>query len=427
MSTPHNDNPTPDENSTWESEMGDEFERRVRDLHEAPIDLGSVKGKAMKIQRNRRAAIAGGILAAAAVIVPVAVLATGSSTGQADGLEPSGPSVTISDTANPTPSPTPSATPPGVDPSTPSTLPDGPALGFSYVEPGSGNALLHLNDGRVVELPGPDYTGAADLGEQIAAYRSDDQGRGSLDLLEDGQVTATYDLRGGMQIAPDGRTVAFITRDDELVFVNGEVGEQSFGAIDKGVSLSAIIGNGDCVLESGCHPFLEHDDFTASDAYEINYEGPNSAPAPGALRVNDAADGFLVSVQTETTDTGSCGGLYDREGGGRWVFETCASQVLDISPTGDHVVGTDPYGDGLGPRYFSILDGTTGDEVARYEAETGFVFTDFRWLDKTHAIASVFDDNQWQVISLGVDGSSEVLLGPVAGDETQNPFLLTGS
>ena len=414
MNTPDDIN-TP-KHDTWEGEMGDEFERRVRHLHETPLDLSSVKGKAMDIRRKRRVAVAGGILAAAAVIVPVAVLGFGGSNGTAGGIDPADtPSVVVTDPAGPT-------TP--AEPSEPAEPTSGPALGFAYLETGSGNSLLHLSDGRVVELPGPDYTGAADLGAQIAAYRRDDQGDGALDLIEDGRVVQSYDLRGAITIAPDGRTVAFITSDDELLFVNGEAGEQSFGKIDKGINLSAIVGNGDCVLESGCHPFLEYDDFEESDAFEINYEGPDTAPAPGALRVNDA-DGFLVSVFTETSNTGSCGGLYDREGGGAWVFQTCEAQVLDISPTGEYVVGTDPYGDGLGPRYFSILNGSTGTEIARWEAEAGFVFTDFRWLDTTHAIASVFDNDQWQVISLGVDGSTEVVLGPVAGDEMRNPFLLT--
>ncbi|MGA8845395.1 MAG: hypothetical protein WB471_02135, partial [Nocardioides sp.] len=63
---------TPDDNSSWEREVGDELERRARHLHEKPLDLSSVKGKAMDIRRKRRAAVAGGLLAAAAVIVPVA-------------------------------------------------------------------------------------------------------------------------------------------------------------------------------------------------------------------------------------------------------------------------------------------------------------------------------------------------------------------
>ena len=60
--------------------MSRDFDARVRDLHEAPLDLDSVKGKAHKIKRNRRAAVAGGILGVAAIITPIAVLSSGGNT-----------------------------------------------------------------------------------------------------------------------------------------------------------------------------------------------------------------------------------------------------------------------------------------------------------------------------------------------------------
>ncbi|MGA8847380.1 MAG: hypothetical protein WB471_12265, partial [Nocardioides sp.] len=350
-------------------------------------------------------------------IVPVAILGLDGSNDATRGLDPAAtPSMVVPPPATPTTTPE----------QTPSSPPDRAGLGFDYLDLRGGNTVLHLADGTTRTLPGDDYVRAAVLGDQIAAFR---QGavfeEGFVDLVEAGTVVTTYDVRSQLAITPDGRTVAFITADDELLFVNGEHGEQTFGSIERGVTLSAIIGDGDCSLETGCHPFLEHQDLSERDAYEINYEGPDTSPAPGAMRVNDAADGFLVTVQTDATDTGSCGGLYDREGGGRWVFETCDAQVLDLSPTGDHVVGTDPYGDGIGPGYFAILD-SEGDEVARYEADQGYVHSDFVWADATHAVAVVSERGQWKIISLATDGSSEVVLGPIDAESERAPFLLTG-
>jgi hypothetical protein len=387
----------------WESEMGDVFERRVRDLHEAPLDLGAVKGTARRIRRRRRAAVAGSVLAAAAVVVPVGVLATGAGDGRVDGIDAAGPSVTVSAT----------------DPARPG---DPGALGFSYLEIFSGDAVLHLADGGTITLPdGADYLGAVDLGGQVAAVRRDDDALTSLDLVEDGRVVTTYEVRGGVAVTPDQRTVGFVTTDDELLVVSGRYGETSFGTVEPDANLAALIGTGDCADEAGCHPFLEYQDGRAP--YEINYEGPNTVPVPGALAINDAADGFLVTAQTASTDDGSCGVLYDRQAQ-RALFETCEAQVLDISPDGRHVVGTDPYGDGLGPRYFSILD-AEGNEVARHEARSGYVFLGgVAWRDDSHAVASVFDGGQWQLVSLGVDGSSEVVAGPVPGDEMESPFRI---
>ncbi len=356
----------------WEGEMSDEFDRRVRDLHEAPLDLSSVKGKAMHIRRKRRAAVAGGILAAAAVIVPIAVLA-GSGNDRADTIDPA-PSVTISDT----PTVEPSEEPTAVDTDNPTDAPTLQAptgldadfgFGVDVLEVGQdgANALLHTGDDRTIELPRPDYTAATELGEtSLAAYRQGKNGNPFVDYVSDGVVTTTYRVRSAMRVSPEGTAAAFITTDDELVFL-GATGETSFGTGFADVDLAAILGNGDCATEAGCHPFLEYNDFE-TEPYEINYEGPSTTPVPGAITINDAADGFLVTAQTSYSDTGSCGVLYNRQTQTE-LFQTCTSQVLDISPTSAFVIGTDPYGDGLGPRYFSILDATTGDEVARYEVE----------------------------------------------------------
>ncbi len=80
-----------------------------------------------------------------------------------------------------------------------------------------------------------------------------------------------------------------------------------------------------------------------------------------------------------------------------------------------------------GPRYFSILDaGDDGNEVARWETEQGFVVGNYSWVDDTHVVAVVNDDGAWKVVSLGVDGSVEELLGPVEGVDFPEPFLIAG-
>ena len=423
MNTPDN------ENGTWESEKGDEFERRVRNLHEAPLDLSSVKGTAMKIRTRRRAAVAGGILAAAAVLVPVAVIAT-TGNDRADGIDPAVPSVTVTDpaTPQPTPAPTPAPTPPA-SPEQTGTPQVGAPVGVPYLERAGGETVLHRADGSTVTLPGT-YRDAAVLDGPVVGYRTDDQGNGFVDVIDvvDGSsssVSTTYAVRSAMSTTPDGRTVAFVTTDDELVVYNGERGAQTLReSVDPGVTLSAIVGNGDCVSEAGCHPFLEHVNFEEGAAFEINYEGEDSAPAPGALRVNDAGDDFLVSVITSGTDFETCGGLYDREGGGRWIFETCDYQVHEIAPDGQHTVAFDSYFDGLGPRSLYLLDGD-GEEVASFTSDS--VVSGVTWADSEHAVATTYQDGQWRIVSLGVDGELKTLETTEAGNELNAPWFLTGA
>lgn len=391
----------------WEREMSSEFERRVRDLHEAPLDLSHVKGKAMNIKRKRQAYVAAGVAAVAAAVVPIALLVSGST--DSDSLQPAGPSTTIVDTQSPS--------------ETPAPAPAGPDLGFGYITADAGNATLHPADGSVIELPGPGYTDAAVLGDALAAFRQDDDAAGFVDVIEDGTVTTTYEARSSMVVTPTGSAVAFMTTDGELL-VLGTGGEKtSFGTdFDADDYPAALIGDGDCGLESGCHPFLNSGGGEKAP-YEINYEGPNTDVVPDAVRLNDATDDFLATIQTSFSDDGSCGGLYDRQAQ-EFVFETCASQVLDISPRHDFVIGTDPYGDGAGPGYFTILD-TTGAEVARYTPEQGYLYQ-MAWADDTHAVATVYDGARWHLVSLDTDGDIAELVDPVPGTDVDPAFYLTG-
>jgi hypothetical protein len=149
---------TSNEHSTdpWESEMSREFDKRVRDLHEAPLTFENVKGKAMTIRRNRRIAVAGGILAAAAVVVPVAVLA-GNSLGDSNGTIDPAETPTVTQATDPN-DPTP-------------TEPPVRTLAVSYLE----GSTWHRADGSDVEL-NPTYFSAVELGGRAAGARGDPRG-----------------------------------------------------------------------------------------------------------------------------------------------------------------------------------------------------------------------------------------------------------
>ncbi len=403
-------------NNDWEGEMSDEFERRVRDLHEAPLSFDSVKGRAMKIRARRRAAVAGGILAAAAVIVPVAVLA-GGGLDRAERFEPAEtPSVSVTDPATPEPSDP-------VEPTDPTEAPTStPGIGVAYVAVGDGNAVLHGADGSVTELPRPDYSAAADLGSTIAALRRDDNGNVAVDLISGGQVTKTYAARASMVIDPTGSAVGFVTDDGELLVVS-DAGETKLADVAENAFPAALIGNGDCADADGCRVFL-NDGSGEKAPWVISSDGTETEVVPGSLGVDDADDSGLVSVQTASTDTGSCSGLYDRSAQD-FVFTTCDSQVLDISPDGTHVLGTDPYGDGLGLPFVTILD-DQGREQARLTPDAG-VINAIAWVDDTHAIASVHDAQGWSIMRFGLDEEPQVVVGPTTlSDEMSPAYWITG-
>ncbi len=149
------------ENRTWETEMSDAFDRRVRDLHEAPISFEQVTTRARGIRRRRQAAVAGGILAVAAVLTPIAVVTAGEA-GRTDGVPPAAtPDQTVTDSSSP-------------------ALPDpGPRPMIGSIQADD----FVRGDGVVFDLPGSGYVRADQLGAEIVAYRRDDEGNGTIDVL----------------------------------------------------------------------------------------------------------------------------------------------------------------------------------------------------------------------------------------------------
>lgn len=395
------DQPDSQRGDPWEGEMATEFDRRVRDLHEAPLTLDQVRGRATRIRRNRRAAVAGAVLAAAAVVVPVAIV-----TGQGDDRAERPP------VASTTPSDDASTAVPEPEPSRP-----------AYVE----GSTLHAADGALVGLPRDDYRDVADLGDELVGYRVDDGGNGLVDVMSGGRVTTTYEVRSAMRTTPSGATVAFVTTADELLVVDAERGEQSLGDVEPEVVLAAIDGDGDCGAEGGCVAYLEHSDPTAGEAF-VRDAGADTPVVDGALGVTDARDGLVAVTTRINPDTTTCGGLYDLAAGS-WVLETCDHSVTRIAPDGRHVVGLPSQYDGLGPRSFSILDRDGEVVVDRSVGGTGIVgVAQVTWLDDEHVVVNLFQDGRWRLVSVGLDGEEETLVeGPSTGGQPErSPYGLSG-
>ena len=377
----------------WETEMSRTFDQRVRDLHEAPLTLDHVKGRAMKIRRTRRVAAAGGILAAAAVIIPVAVFA---GQGLTDNNSGPGP-------ADRTPNPT--VTDPG-------------APGFGYLE----GSTLHLADGSTVKLQ-ESYYGATLLGDAVLAVRNDDDtGLDYLDVIdESGTATETVEIQSGPVTNDDGTAAAYLEPDGTLA-TRGE-GYEAAVSTDLGPNsfLAAVTGCG--AGADTCRVYVN--DGAGGAPTVVDAKGGAEVAVPGAIKVNGADGAGLVTVQNDSTDTGSCGGVYD-ENAGDYVWETCESYLYDFSPGSKYVDATHAYLDGVGNGYAAILDAATGDEVARLQQPESFV-RQTAWQDAEHLLATVYGPEGWSIYRLGVDGDVERLVGPnPKGDDVTPAYTLLG-
>ena len=389
-------------NSTdpWESEMSREFDKRVRDLHEAPLTFENVKGKAMTIRRNRRIAVAGGVLAVAAVIVPVAVFA-GDGLGRTDERPDFAPSPTQ-----------------GVDP-TPSEPPAGTPRDLSFLE----GKTWHRTDGSTVELD-TRYDGGTELGDDLLAVRQDDRARLIIDVIDsEGGVMESLDALSYPVAGADEAAAAYVDRDGDLAIYTGDGNSFSMasGFVD-GDSVVAVTGDGCAAGGANCQVFISHGD--GSDPESVSSEGVRVVVAPGAYKLNDVSPEGLVAAQTSFSDAGSCSSVTEPDGAP--VFETCAYSFENFSPDSTYVSGTDAYRDGIGQSYVVILDAATGDEVARWDGTDGFA-RNWVWEDETHLLIVAYEQGEWRVHRLGVDGSTDVVLASTKGDDVTPPFVLLGA
>lgn len=407
------DQPDSQRGDPWEGEMATEFDRRVRDLHEAPLTLDQVRGRATRIRRNRRAAAAGAVLAAAAVVVPLAVATAGgigpdrSEIPPATGtLLPTGTPTTATDPATPTPTAT---TPPA-------------ARVASYLV----GAELHLPDGSVRELPSADYENAAVIADNgfTVATRRDAGGNLTVDYLIGDDVVDQVEAASDFVVADDDRSAVFVTVDGDLRVVAG-LGVRTLSTGWSGWSVTAVAG--DCRGGSASCRVVMRDDQKSEAPVILDADGARLPLPVTADAVYDVSDAGALAVVDKVSDDGSCGGVYD-EAAGDFAFRTCDHTVQQFSPDGRLVLGAPAYLDGPGDVATAVLDASTGDEVARLEVP-GATIIDTRWVDGDTVAALLLDfsEQSWTIRTLTVgDDGPEVVLGPEPGDEFDGPFHLAG-
>jgi hypothetical protein len=404
-----NDNsPTNDPtNAAWEEAMSRDFDARVRDLHEAPLDVDTVKGKAHRIRRNRRAAVAGGILGVAAIVTPIAVLTNG---GDNNAKEP--------DFAPPGQSETPSQ---GID--------IGDIGAVDYLE----GRTWHQADDDEITLPKGQYYQAGLWDDQLVTLQPWGEALSKLVIFdENGDVVDSKEDVAGFAVSADESILAY-TADGDLytrwgnapdgtALMAEEVTDTGGGESVGGAPVS-VTGTAPCEPESGAC-------LVRINTYDSGCRGIGSSDVPfptDALACGDEQDDVLVYT-TEFTDRGyPCQGI--GQGSERALLwpATCDYDLQDISPDGKYVVGGQIDSDGLGPKEVSVLDVATGEVVSTYSAPTreSFLWSDIAWSASGQLLVSQYDAGQWRLLAIDpASGEAVEVAGPVAGGDVDNPFLL---
>lgn len=406
----------------WESRVSRELGQRAQGLDETPFSLDQVKGRAGSIRRTRRLAVAGAVLASAAVVVPIAVVS-----GQGLGDTDSAPGPATSPTTS---SATPTRATDGVTPA-PAPAPTADAIGVDYLD-----GLTWVRpDGTAVPLDIA-YRGGAVLGETLLGVRDDtDTNRYFIDVVSpDGAVGESIEITSGLAVSDDRSVVAFVEPDGDLMTMwDPAAGDGGRVAIASGLPVGiftvdpiAVVGGPTCGPEDECRVFYNAGD-GVSPPRVASSDGTDELVVTGDLpgvAVSDASEAGLVTVQQASQDLGSCNGLYDITSAA-YLWDTCDRFLLDLNPAGSVVATTHAYLDGAGMGYVALVDTASEQEVARFDPSDGVVVTQ-TWLDDETLLALVLDGRGSSIWRFGTDGSSERVISPSTrgGDDTSPTHVL---
>lgn len=381
----------------WESAMSRDFDARVRGLTEAPLSLDEVKGKAVRIRRNRRIAVAGGALAVAAAVTPIALIAT--SNGDAD----TDPPVATNTAEDPTP-----------------TEPD-------YIV----GDTWHQGDGDDVAIPAGDYYAAAAIWDGQLVVQRPVEGDVSNSVTEiidaDGNVVSSVSSNQGVAVGEDGSFFAYIDDKGVLTARSADDEVEIADGFDLNHSPAAATGDPACGSESDTCTVYVNDGDGPTRVYRS--DGSDEAPPAGALKVSDATESS-VSLTNEINELvpETCGGVYDIARG-TLAFDQCEYQTQQISPDGRYVAAIPSYTDGFGATTIYVLDAETGELAGQWAGE-GASITSWEWSTDGRLMYVAYDGANWRLWTLKPHTAGpevpdgDELLDPVRGSDMDNPYTL---
>lgn len=359
---------------------------RVGGLHDAPLTLTDIQGRARGIRRRRRTTAAVGLAAAVAVVAAVPLALSGV--------------LDRSDRPQPMPAPAPapgsSVLHDGVV-----TRPDGTSVDLG-VDNADVTQLGVLTDGRTVV--------ASQSGKPIQVYAADGSPQASytadFNVLTMGATDelAAWPQDGHVWVLESG--AAEPVELGRLPHLNGTV-----------LFIDAVTGS-DCAT-GGCEALLS--DGTSTVA-RMTAEGTERFRTPEPFRVTDVSpDGetWAVSFIPEADHQFGCSGLYDPEAE-EVTARSCAASGLRFSPDGQHLLSM--RGDNNMAGSAEALDREL--KVVREVDPGQRVVSRAAWADASHVLVTTvgIEDQQWTLERWALDDSApEVVAGPVAG---RNPEIL---
>jgi hypothetical protein len=374
-----------------ERELGRQLHEQVDHRHDAPLDLGDVRGRAGRIRRNRRVAVGAGVAAALAVIVPTAVLAGGglNRSQEPDPVRPPAEErVAVHTTL--TMDGVPRGDAPGIEDFTADgvVLPDDGLVeqdtrwqalipserdgGWIAFGPGRGE-VRYLSE-EFEDVGGSDAGDAlvASADRSYVAWTASKPGAQTLVLhaTTESGTDRSWDFAAAAPVEPVG-----VLGDDRVVF---QTTNQRTGKVTVGIA---------------------------------EPDGSTSGFADVVDAVAVSADGLVSVVTRINPDDSACFGIVDTAADPRAVvWETCGNSLGVFSPDGRYVAAGPAYLDGLGDGSLAILDARTGSELATFDQSRKgrLALVHVAWESDDTLVALAVEGSRNALLRFGVDGTLEL-------------------
>lgn len=376
------------------------------------LALGDVQKKAGQIRRRRAAAAGAGVAAALAIIVPAALFGGGVIGGDAGDEEPR---VTKnSETARP-----------GVIDLT--RLQQGEAPQRAWL---AGGDIQETGGGE--DLAGGGATELARLGDNWLV--GDASSTEVVLVAPGGEQLGSWPALSGLVLNDAGTAAAWITDTGiPLVLSEGSTQPAQLTELPAGARAVALVGDECGNPETdpgarGCSVFanVTGDDGT-TEFTVVSSHGLVDTASREIVHGGDVfsdSDGERLVGHTSIEDAGSCSALTGPQADSP-VWTTCAHSLDAFSPDGTKLLAGPAYRDGFGDKEIAILDAADGTVLANPQVAAAAFVTTTVWEDDSHVLATVFQDGQWAIVRIGVDGSVELATAPAAGTEDGGLFLET--
>ncbi|NYE37273.1 hypothetical protein F4692_002406 [Nocardioides cavernae] len=299
---------------------------------------------------------------------------------------------------------------------------DPPAIVWS--ERTSGRTVIHGTDGTTTPAPNR-LSEMAPMGSGYVIQTYGAGGARTRWIAADGTPgRREWRTGAGLGVSAKGRAVGFSGRAGKVWTID-EQGDRvlSFNPVPISTRGRAVAVLGEDCKEDG-----------TSNGCTVVVNGANRAFSTSShgivdrvprLRQATTGRGRWLGGITSVSDFGSCSAML-RGWTSRW--RTCDNQLSDISPDNRHVLGTPAYADGFGPTALDVLATADGSVVRSFAAArdgSSATYFDEVWEDAAHVLVVTWQDDEWAVVRLGVDGSMEYAVAPRRGSmDTRAPFQL---